>query len=80
MPLRALTDALNTLEILIKQSRESRGRNDLPVGHQESLDRRIDETMELAMESMKRVVKDQASGVLDENIRKEDAGIDRDDG
>ena len=78
MSLRALADALNTLEILLKQHRLTRGRDDLPVGHFEQLDAQIAETMKLAMASLKEVVSDQASGNLDEAIRKEDEGIEGD--
>lgn len=75
MSLRALADALNTLDILLKQQRVTRGRDDLPAGHFEQLDLQIAETMRMAMESIKEVVKDQANGDLDESVRREDAGI-----
>ena len=79
MSLRALADALNTLDILFKQQREMRGRDDLPAGHFEQLDHQIGETMKMAMASLKEVVADQSSGDLDEAIRKEDAEIGKDD-
>lgn len=75
MSLRALADALNTLDILLEQQRVTRGRDDLPAGHLEQLDLQIAETMKMAMSSINEVVEDQANGDLDESVRKEDAGI-----
>ena len=79
MSLRALADAIQTLSMLIKRSREIDGRADLPAGAKEKLDWQIDETMRMALSALDEVVEKQASGELDESVMREDAGIKGDD-
>lgn len=75
MPLHSLVESVQTLTSLIERSREVRGREDLPAGTVEKIDRMTDETLETVASLLRIIVDAHARGDLDAMVRKEESAI-----